>query len=253
MDNANTGNPNAVELTGSTFPRDGFLGSIEVDPDDENFIIVSFSNYNVISVFATSDGGTTWEQVSGNLEANNDGSGYGPSVRCIRLIKNNNQNVYFAATSVGLFSTTKLDGDQTVWYQEGVATIGNVIVDNIDTRNTDGLIVIGTQGNGVYRGLYTPISISEKGNSSGLILEQNYPNPAKEQTTISFNIPEKGHVNLHVFDINGRLLMNPLNTTMDKGYHSVKINTHNLPNGTYFYRMVYMNKAITKKIVIQKF
>ena len=251
MDNANTGNPTAVEITGTDFPANAFIGSIQTDPVNGDFLIVAFSNYNVRSVFSSDDGGSTWQEQSGNLEENNDGSGYGPSVRSLKILKHNNQNVYFAGTSVGLFSTTELNGDQTVWLQEGATVIGNIIVDNIDARSTDGLIAIATQGNGVFKAIYEPVSISEKGQASGIVLEQNYPNPANNQTSINFNLPVDGFVELSIYDITGKVIRYLKNEKMSKGLHTVNFNTANITNGTYFYRLEFMDKALTKKIVIQ--
>jgi len=251
MDNANTGNPTAVEITGTDFPTNAFIGSIETDPENGDFLLVAFSNYNVRSVFSSDDGGSTWQEQSGNLEENNDGSGYGPSVRSLKILKHNNQNVYFAGTSVGLFSTTDFNGDQTIWLQEGATVIGNIIVDNIDARSTDGLIVIATQGNGVYKAIYEPVSISEKWKASGIVLEQNYPNPANNQTIINFKLPLDGFVELSIYDIAGKVIRYLKNEKMNKGIHTINFNTSNIANGTYFYRLQFMDKALTKKIVIQ--
>jgi len=38
----------------------------------------------------------------------------------------------------------------TIWVQKGPETIGNVVVDMIDVRQSDGFVVVGTHGNGVY-------------------------------------------------------------------------------------------------------
>ena len=42
--------------------------------------LLTYSNYGVKSVWHTTDGGSTWTSVSGNLEQNPDGSGNGPAV-----------------------------------------------------------------------------------------------------------------------------------------------------------------------------
>jgi hypothetical protein len=58
---------------------------------------------------------------------------------------------YFAGTSTGLYSTALLDGDNTVWEQEGPTTIGNTVINMIAARNYDGLIAVGTHGSGVVQ------------------------------------------------------------------------------------------------------
>ncbi len=133
---------------GSGFPPRGYISSIGVNPFDENELIVTFSNYEVISIFHSTNGGTSWTDISGNLEENVDGSGNGPSVRIARILRDGRR--YLVGTSTGLYSTQTIDGTHTVWTQEGSNTIGNVVVSHMAVRNDDGLIVIGTHGNGLY-------------------------------------------------------------------------------------------------------
>jgi len=234
MDNANTGNPVAAELTGNQFPPDGYIGFIEVDESDANNVFVVFSNYNVQSIFHSLDGGETWENVSGNLEEYPDGSGGGPSVRCLRMLHYNDGVAYFAATSVGLFSTTELKGDQTVWVQEGNDVIGNIIVDNIDVRETDGWIVIATQGNGIYSAVFDPsLSVDDTPNKQSIEL-RNYPNPFHNQTTIEYNLTQSGNVSLNLMDANGRLVKHLFTGQHQEGVHTLQLDASGLSPGTYF-------------------
>ncbi|MFY0593684.1 T9SS type A sorting domain-containing protein [Roseivirga sp.] len=133
----------------------GNVSGIAIDPNDTDRVFVSFSNYNVVSVWMTSDGGETWSSISGNLEENADGSGAGPSVRGIEVMPDGNGgNYYFAATSVGLFMTKELKGDETNWEQQAADVIGNVVVSNVRVRPIDGIVMAATHGNGVFLGGY---------------------------------------------------------------------------------------------------
>ncbi|TRX59371.1 hypothetical protein FNH22_09390 [Fulvivirga sp. M361] len=147
VENASTGNPTGVSVAGSNFPS-GNITSIDVNPSDGNDVIVSFSNYGVVSIFRTIDGGSNWTDISGNLEENVDGTGNGPSVRWVTRVGFNDR--FFAATSTGLYSTELLDGTSTVWTQESPDGIGNVVIEQIRKRDSDGLVVLGTHGNGLY-------------------------------------------------------------------------------------------------------
>lgn len=151
IDNADTGSPTAVDVTSGLFPGSAYVSSIAVHPENADQVAVVFSNYSVQSVFYSDDAGANWTNVSGSLEENADGSGSGPSVRSIKIGKiSGTDSQYFVGTSTGLYSTTTLNGTSTVWTQEGATTIGNVVVDMIDIRNSDGYIAIGTHGNGYY-------------------------------------------------------------------------------------------------------
>ena len=128
LDNANSTNPAPLEITSSIFPAGAFVSCIAVDPQNADSIVVCFSNYHVISIFASNDGGTTWHDASGNLEQNPDGSGNGPSVRWVSIVHQNGQELYLCGTSVGLFSTTDITGPNVIWNPEGTETIGYAIV-----------------------------------------------------------------------------------------------------------------------------
>lgn len=52
-------------------------------------------------------------------------------------------------------------------------------------------------------------------------LYQNYPNPVKNQTTISLYVPEKDQVNLMITDMMGRQVISAMRL-LEKGFHSFK-------------------------------
>lgn len=153
---------NSQELTGDaeviTVTRPGGTGnisSISVDPKDADRVILTVSNYNAISIWYSEDGGDTWNSIGGNLEENPDGSGDGPSVRASAIMPDGSGGYYyFVGTSVGLFMTKTLDGDNTVWSQQASQVIGNVVVANIEARPIEGMVMVSTHGNGAFFGFY---------------------------------------------------------------------------------------------------
>jgi len=71
------------------------------------------------------------------------------------------------------------------------------------------------------------VGFPEKHNTKGsLILFQNYPNPVKEQTTVSLYIPDNDEINIRVTDITGKLLIN-YNNELEKGHHSFTLEPGN--------------------------
>lgn len=159
LTNAQATSPTSTDIyTGKGLPSGAYVSSLSVDPDNSNNVMVTFSNYSLQSIFYSTDGGTSWTNVSGNLEENTDGSGDGPSVRWAALTNNVNLPRYFVGTSTGLYSTTALTGTTTIWEQEGNNNIGNVVVSMVTIREVDGTVVAGTHGNGVYS--YTAPTVS---------------------------------------------------------------------------------------------
>jgi hypothetical protein len=70
-------------------------------------------------------------------------------------------------------------------------------------------------------------------------ISQNYPNPFNPSTTIEYEIPERSHVSLKIFDVLGNEVETPVNGIRDAGYHKVNIHSGNtnISSGTYFYRI----------------
>ncbi len=148
LDASNISSP-FTEITGTNFPA-GYISTIAVDPNNGNNVLVGFSNYNILSLFFSSNGGTSWTEVGGNLEENADGSGTGPSIRSVKILPVNDGYVYYAATSIGVFSTSSLNGRNTIWALEAPNSIGNTVVETMDIRELDGTVIAGTFGKGVY-------------------------------------------------------------------------------------------------------
>ena len=96
-----------------------------------------------------------------------------------------------------------------------------------------------------------PLSIDEIDNSIsfGLI---NTPNPAKNYTIISYNLPDNANVQLYIHNVNGQLIKTLLEEKQTAGKHQIKWNTDNLLSGIYFYTLKTENNIATKKCIISK-
>ncbi|MFB6271820.1 MAG: T9SS type A sorting domain-containing protein [Salinibacter sp.] len=140
-----------TDVTGTNFPSNGYVSSIAVDPASSDSVMVVFSNYGVKSLFYSTDGGSSWTAVEGNLGADN---GFSPSVRSAAILPQRGldppQTTYYVGTSIGVYSTTALDGTNTSWTQESASKIGDVVVDQVQARAEDGRVIVGTHANGTY-------------------------------------------------------------------------------------------------------
>ena len=86
-------------------------------------------------------------------------------------------------------------------------------------------------------------------------LHQNHPNPFNPNTTISFNLRERGHASLAVYDVAGRLVRVLIDGVKEAGPHDVnwdgKDNTgRGVASGVYFYRLEAGSFTETKKMVL---
>ena len=83
-------------------------------------------------------------------------------------------------------------------------------------------------------------------------LEQNYPNPFNPSTRINFQLPEKKHVILKIYDIQGSLVTTLVDKELDAGYHTVEWNASGLASGVYFYRFKSGSYVSTKRLLLLK-
>ena len=68
-------------------------------------------------------------------------------------------------------------------------------------------------------------------------LDQNYPNPFNPSTTIEFNIPEEGLVNLTVYNLLGQQITTLVNEVLQSGKHQINFNAADLASGIYLVKM----------------
>ncbi|MFC2130860.1 T9SS type A sorting domain-containing protein [Bacteroidota bacterium] len=66
-------------------------------------------------------------------------------------------------------------------------------------------------------------------------LEQNSPNPVLTTTGFSFGLPDKGKVNLSLFDLLGNNRITVLDDVLEKGSYRIEASLDDLPQGIYFY------------------
>jgi photosystem II stability/assembly factor-like uncharacterized protein len=83
-------------------------------------------------------------------------------------------------------------------------------------------------------------------------LSQNYPNPFNPTTNINYQLKEKGHVNLKVYDVLGKEVANLINETQNAGQYTVTFNGSNLPSGIYIYSLRVNNFMRNKKMTLIK-
>jgi hypothetical protein len=68
-------------------------------------------------------------------------------------------------------------------------------------------------------------------------LGQNQPNPFNPITTISYDLPVAGHVELTILDVAGRRLATLVDQEEEAGFKTVRWEARRLGSGTYLYRI----------------
>ena len=66
-------------------------------------------------------------------------------------------------------------------------------------------------------------------------LKQNHPNPFNPYTTIEFSMISDGYVQISIYDLNGRKVLDVIDEHIEFGLHSITIDSKGLSSGMYFY------------------
>jgi hypothetical protein len=77
------------------------------------------------------------------------------------------------------------------------------------------------------------------------------PNPFKDITTVTYELPAVGIIKISLYDILGTEIRNIVNTDQYPGTHSMALDLQNVSAGTYFLRMQYPGGIVTKQIAVQ--
>lgn len=153
LTDAQTGQPTPVLITSADMPRGAYVNSISVDPTDSDYIVLCFSNYGVVSVWASRDAGGSWKPIAGNLEDQPNGSGSGPAVMWASLLPyDEDTTLCVVATSTGIYFTSRISGMSTVWTQTAPTVIGNVPCDMVIGRVSDKQFAVASHGRGTFTG-----------------------------------------------------------------------------------------------------
>jgi hypothetical protein len=242
LTNANATKPTLKNISNSKIK--GYISCIAVDPDNGNHIIVVASNYNVRSLFYSADGGSTWQDISGNLETSTTGVGDGPSCRWAKFIHTpDGQTQYLVGTSVGLFFSDSLNANPE-WVLEGGDQIGNTDVEMIDARTSDGLVLAATYGSGVFASNMSFLTGIRKQVQESDDLRM-YPNPSTGFTTIEMSNSLKD-AEVSVYTLQGKLVRH----SVESG-NRFTLNTEGLSRGVYLVNIRSGSQSISKKLLVE--
>jgi trimeric autotransporter adhesin len=142
LDNANTIDAttisaNITDIRGTAFSS-GNINCINTGTSD-NTLVAVFSNYGVNNVFISTNGGTTWTGIDGNLPD--------MPVRWAAFKPGSNTEL-FLATEAGIYSTDNINGAATVWTPD--AGFPTVRATMLKIRESDNTMVASTHGRGLF-------------------------------------------------------------------------------------------------------
>ncbi|MBU1577263.1 MAG: T9SS type A sorting domain-containing protein [Candidatus Edwardsbacteria bacterium] len=165
--------------------------------------------------------------------------------------------------SAGPFDSTSSDsisfnfnwGDSLVW-GENFVTFVPLEMQAATTNN----LGLGTPFSGnrlvypVYRIDSTAYGVAGQPENIGqplaFRLEQNWPNPMKDQTTIRYQLSKSAAVKVEIYNITGQRVKILVEGTQPAGHHTVQWKAAGVASGVYFCRLQAGDFSATRKLLI---
>jgi hypothetical protein len=155
-----------------------------------------------------------------------------------------------AAITVGVLTYLN---DGTPLYQplNNESTVGSWIEYRFNSNWEDveklGIIVTNTneQVNGYFEFVLSDYTLGED-----IVVQQNYPNPASNRTTIELMLPSRTDLSIDIFDLLGRHTLTVFRGRANAGLQQFSINLSKLSAGTYIYRISAANQVSSKLMTV---
>lgn len=82
-------------------------------------------------------------------------------------------------------------------------------------------------------------------------LGQNFPNPADNNTTITYSVKESSNILFEITDLTGKVVFAANQGTQAPGDYQLVVNVEDFASGMYFYTLVANGQKITKKMMVK--
>jgi hypothetical protein len=237
----------ATDITPPGMTSGSVVSDIALNPRNQDTMMVVAANYGISSIFWTGNAtaaNPVWQVIEGNLTI--------PSVRSCAIVAKKTSVEYYAGTSVGLFSTTSLNGTGTTWMREAGGAMTTAIVNSIAYRWQDNTLLIGTHGNGMFvsylgDAISGPTPVVEPIRNDPGFVKNVYPSPTKGALNISMgNMTGIRSVRVRVSNLSGQTVFD-----QDMPYRNGTADLTKLPRGMYVVTITSPNRShqYTRQIV----
>jgi hypothetical protein len=102
-----------------------------------------------------------------------------------------------------------------------------------------------------YGTLHGPAHVEmASGSKAAFALAQSYPNPARNETTVTFSLASAGDATVTIYDISGRKVAVPFAGAAKAGDNEVSLDVSTLAPGVYTYRLEAGGNTAARKLVV---
>ncbi|GAC1417462.1 MAG: hypothetical protein NVS1B13_04500 [Flavisolibacter sp.] len=214
LDSANTAAPDAspVNITPTEMTANSYVAGVSINPRNPDTVLVVVSNYDqgtsiIKNIFWTGNATSptpNWQVLDGALEPVSSQS-------CAIVVKNAGVE-YYVGTSVGLYSTTSINGNNTAWVREGSGLMKTAIIRSLVNRQPDNTLVVGTHGNGAFLAqigdaIAITDSIIKPIPGTGNFITNLYPTVTSGLINYTTGDASVSKLIIRVFAVNGQLML----------------------------------------------
>ncbi|MFN8270816.1 MAG: T9SS type A sorting domain-containing protein [Chitinophagaceae bacterium] len=238
---ADISNNTAKNITG-TLPVGGSgINYIATSNTDPNKLWVAMAGYQKGNkVFSSTDGGTTWTNVSGTL----------PNLPVNTIVYQNGSNdKLFIGTDIGVYTIDNSVGD---WIYFSKA-LPNVLVHELEINYGSNKLVAATYGRGIWQidlpALAQPITLSSEKARPAELKANVFPNPSTGIVNIKV-LGAKQPVSIDVYKLTGEMVASFVNDAVSAS--SIKLNISNQPFGNYILKIKSGESTTSKTVQLVK-
>jgi hypothetical protein len=246
------------------------ITAICVDPQNNDHVVVGLGNYGLEHYAFKSENATTASPTFASIQNNL------PKVPIYSaIIEMNNSKLCILGTDMGVYATESLDQASPQW-EGSQGIIGSTPVFalkqqtvrqpdvNYMTWNGQDSVMVSYTGTDNFGVIYTA------SNGRGMFMSNKYeqpvgiyspdmpqlessvyifPNPANDHATIEYELGQSGNVDISVFDINGKMIVQE-QFSKESGTHQYQLNCSSIPRGMYVVSVRSGNSVKTSKFIV---
>jgi hypothetical protein len=175
---------------------------------------------------------------------------------------------YFIYAKIGLYPTEEVEEITDTAFQlvyeeileqvfEGSPVNGATV--KLNVKATDGIDTVDVTGDNrvIYVNRYDYLSVLNEGIPTEFALHENYPNPFNPSTTLRFDLPYSGDVNLTIYNMLGQKVKSFDMRGIQAGKHILSWNATNdfgekVGTGVYLYQLQTKGFMKTRKMIFMK-
>ena len=219
----------------STIPvaAGAYISCIDIDPANSNHILVTLSNFGIASVWESTNGGTSWNNIEGNLPDMPVHWGiFAPSSA---ILSGSTGGGILLGTELGVWTTSAINGGSTNWVANN-SGLANVPVYMLRYKSSTALVAAATHGRGLFTTVLPGVAT---GVSNNVITKDFIKYISADQSRLLIvkgNLTTK-KMQVQIFDASGKLVYD-----QNKLYQDASVNISAFSAGSYTVRMMGNNK-----------